>query len=344
MDHLRGQLALALLGYAIQRDMDAAKLCELAQIRFDSLTQQQMNISEEQLEQLWFHAVQISGDELFGLHFGEGSQLAALGVISEVVRSSATVGEAIMQSSAMTGLLTSRIQMVVELEEQYIQVRIAPNPLSKTKREAITRQLQDFFSAFFVHELDGLLLCKVVPEKAWVTTITPQQRSEYERVLRCAVKTNVKHYCIQLPRTLWHQRLVITNYEPHRHFLEASVLPLGGAAEGSFTLRVKRFLLQHAYLGLPSVEDVARNFHLTRRTVQRYLKREGTSFSVLQAEAAKKIAIDLLKKSGRSVSEVGYLLGYREPSAFIRAFRRWTGTTPAAVAGNKSAAVSEANN
>jgi AraC-like DNA-binding protein len=333
MDHLRGQLALALLGYAIQRDMDASKLCELAGIRFESITQQQMDISEEQLEQLWFHAVQVSGDELFGLHFGEGSQLAALGVISEIVRSSATVGEAIMQSSAMTGLLTQRIQMLAELGEQHIQVRIMANPSAKAKKQMITRQLQDFFAAFFVHELDGLLLCKVVPEKAWVNAVEPHQRTEYERVLRCAVKTNANYYCVQLPRALWHQQLLITNYEPHRHFLEASILPLGGAADPSYSSRVKRFLLQHAYLGLPSVEDVARNFHLTPRTLQRYLKKEGTSFSMLQAEAAKKIAVDLLKKSGRSVSEVGYLLGYREPSAFIRAFRRWTGTTPSALAG-----------
>jgi AraC-like DNA-binding protein len=332
MDHLRGQLALALLGYAIQRDLDAPALCELAGIRFDWIAQQQMNVSEQQLEQLWLQAVHVSGDELFGLHFGEDSQLAALGVVSEIVRSSATVGEAIIQSSAMTGLLTSRLQMLVELEDQHILVRIMASPASNAKQEMITRQLQDFFAAFFVHELDGLLLCKVVPEKAWVSAVKPHQRVEYERVLRCTVKTNAKCYCIHLPRSLWHQRLVITNYEQHRHFLE--VAALGTTADGSFTSRVKRFLLQHAYLGLPSVEDVARNFHLTRRTLQRYLRKEGTSFSALQADAAKKIAIDLLKKSGRSVGEVGYLLGYREPSAFIRAFRRWTGTTPAAVAGS----------
>ncbi|RYY30616.1 MAG: helix-turn-helix domain-containing protein [Chitinophagaceae bacterium] len=87
MKQLRTQLAMALLGYATQRDIDASRLFELADVSYDGLLRQP-DISETQMDRLWYNAVQLSGDSLFGLHFGEQSQLAALGVVGEVVRTS----------------------------------------------------------------------------------------------------------------------------------------------------------------------------------------------------------------------------------------------------------------
>jgi AraC-like DNA-binding protein len=79
----------------------------------------------------------------------------------------------------------------------------------------------------------------------------------------------------------------------------------------------------------PTLPDAARVLGVSPRTLQRQLSAEGTSFQELVAETRRRLAEELLGDGLHSISEVAFMLGFSEPSAFHRAFRRWTGTTPA---------------
>jgi AraC-like DNA-binding protein len=80
----------------------------------------------------------------------------------------------------------------------------------------------------------------------------------------------------------------------------------------------------------PSLSRVARALHLSARTLQRQLAQEELSFeSVLEAERAA-LARHHLAEGRLSLEELAFLLGYSEPRALARAFKRWTGTTPSA--------------
>ena len=95
-------------------------------------------------------------------------------------------------------------------------------------------------------------------------------------------------------------------------------------------------MLENSYLGLLSLEDIASNFNISARTLQRKLKEEGFSFQQLADEARKSLAINYLKAGSYPVKEVSYMLGYNELSAFTRSFKRWTGITPALYQKNHS--------
>ncbi|MFO0546804.1 MAG: AraC family transcriptional regulator ligand-binding domain-containing protein [Polyangiaceae bacterium] len=75
---------------------------------------------------------------------------------------------------------------------------------------------------------------------------------------------------------------------------------------------------------LPSL---AKRLGLTPRSLQRRLKDEGTTVAQLRDEERRRLA-DRYLAHGHSISEVAFLLGFSEPSAFFRAFKRWTGETP----------------
>ena len=62
--------------------------------------------------------------------------------------------------------------------------------------------------------------------------------------------------------------------------------------------------------------------------MRRTLSASGTSFQVLLKDVRAQLAKRYLTNPRLSLSEVAFLLGYSEPSAFHRAFRKWTGTTP----------------
>ncbi|MCO4772065.1 MAG: helix-turn-helix domain-containing protein [Deltaproteobacteria bacterium] len=78
----------------------------------------------------------------------------------------------------------------------------------------------------------------------------------------------------------------------------------------------------------PGAEDVARALGMSSRGLRRALSDQGTRFSDVRDAALLSVAARALEDPARTVSEVGWLLGYSEPSAFHRAFRRWTNTTP----------------
>lgn len=82
--------------------------------------------------------------------------------------------------------------------------------------------------------------------------------------------------------------------------------------------------------GQPTLERVAEDLHVSPRTLQRRLSQEGTSFSDLLEELRRSMATLLLNRNDLAIHEVAFLLGYSEPSAFYRAFRRWQRTSPQA--------------
>ena len=75
---------------------------------------------------------------------------------------------------------------------------------------------------------------------------------------------------------------------------------------------------------------VAARLQLSERSLQRRLADEGVQFDSVLEALRRELANNYLEDPRVALREIGYLLGYSEPSAFNRAFKRWTGTTPAA--------------
>jgi AraC-like DNA-binding protein len=73
---------------------------------------------------------------------------------------------------------------------------------------------------------------------------------------------------------------------------------------------------------------VAGKMGLSRQTLFRKLKAEGATFEKLLDELRCRLAVDYLRGRKVSVNETAYLVGFSEPAAFSRAFKRWTGMTP----------------
>lgn len=94
--------------------------------------------------------------------------------------------------------------------------------------------------------------------------------------------------------------------------------------------QVRRVVAQSMHQGLPSLGDVAAALHLSERSLQRHLAQEGCSFSALVEQVRRDLALRYIGDPRMAIGEVAYLLGFSEPSPFHRAFRRWTGMTPAA--------------
>jgi AraC-like DNA-binding protein len=75
------------------------------------------------------------------------------------------------------------------------------------------------------------------------------------------------------------------------------------------------------------IDEVAARLGMPARSLQRRLRDEGTSFQDVREDVRRTLAERYLQ-DGLAIAEVAFLVGYSEPSAFFRAFKRWTGATP----------------
>ena len=78
-----------------------------------------------------------------------------------------------------------------------------------------------------------------------------------------------------------------------------------------------------------TADSVAKALGMSARTLRRRLEAENTTFQELRDALRKGRALEHMRESQLTISEIAYLLGFGETSAFHRAFRRWTGKTPA---------------
>ena len=95
-----------------------------------------------------------------------------------------------------------------------------------------------------------------------------------------------------------------------------------------FQAKIRLLLSQYDYTAMPSLEALAKELHITPRTLSRKLQEEGTSFSQIKASLRRQYAIKLLSTESLSVADVSERMGFSEMASFCRAFKRWTGTPP----------------
>jgi AraC-like DNA-binding protein len=91
---------------------------------------------------------------------------------------------------------------------------------------------------------------------------------------------------------------------------------------------VERHLEPLLAAGPVRIEEVARDLGFSRQTLYRRLKAEGMTFEQLLDELRHRLALRSIRDEGLTVKEAGYRLGFSDPAAFSRAFKRWTGASP----------------
>jgi len=97
---------------------------------------------------------------------------------------------------------------------------------------------------------------------------------------------------------------------------------------GALRLSVENAIVPLLPHGKARLEEIARRLGVSERTLARRLSAEGVSFNGVLGELRFDLAKRYIREPDLSISEIAWLLGYQEVSAFTHAFKRWTGKTP----------------
>lgn len=167
-----------------------------------------------------------------------------------------------------------------------------------------------------------------VPEEVRFAHKRPANVGPYRRLFQAPLEFDAEEYALVFARKWLARRLPTPDAELQR-LLQKHVAALEAACGHRFPDQVRSVLSSALLTGQASASGVAALFSMHVRTFSRRLQDSGTSFRALVDEQRFELARRMLRDTGMEVSQIAFALGYTDSSAFGRAFRRWSGATPA---------------
>lgn len=160
------------------------------------------------------------------------------------------------------------------------------------------------------------------------TTVLPSPVAPYDAFLGVRLQRGTSHRASFTRADA--TRPFLTSNEPMWAAFEPELRQRLADLEGPVTAtrRVRAALLEGLPSGLVTMEAIAGKLTLTKRTLQRRIEDEGTSFQQILKETREALARHYLERTALPAAEISFLLGFDEPNSFYRAFRSWTGKTP----------------
>ncbi|MEI9809699.1 MAG: AraC family transcriptional regulator [Bacteroidota bacterium] len=320
---------------AVRDPQDVQVICKMGGITSEQLDDAEYKLTLDQNCAVMEAALNISGNPWLGLHIGEKTTPVVLGITGHLMQSSKdalTALDNLQQfTSAFTRLYTFRLEVKDNEACYYCEPLEVWNDMSpETARHSV-----DIAFAGALHILYLLTGRTFQPKKILYRYPRLADITEHEKILKCRPLFNQPCNCIVFPLADVQFPVIGYNKELNNVFKNLLDAELKKQQNGtSFASEVKQMILKHSQFTFPSLEDIAELMHITPRTLQRKLQEDDTSFRTLTDAIKEELACSLLGNDHLSVADIAYKLGYAEPSTFQRAFRQWTGKTPASYRSN----------
>lgn len=166
-----------------------------------------------------------------------------------------------------------------------------------------------------------------------VTHAEPAYRAEYDRIFQVPVTFESDKNALLLSEDAWSSFRTPYSSSYASGVLTAHADALLERLESSRTTRgrVENLLMPILHTGAASIDLIAGKMGLSRQTLFRRLKAEGVTFEKVLDELRHEMALHYLNEKRASVNETAYRVGFSDPAAFSRAFKRWTGSSPGAI-------------
>jgi AraC-like DNA-binding protein len=318
----------ALLDFAASRGASRTVLAERSRINPAELADSDHRILFSKYVALMKAAQELCNDPALALHFGDAIDLSEISI--PVASAITTIDEAFAQVNRYA-------RLVVEVDgvgsgDRY-QLRRAAGRLWVIDARRNANDFPELTESTFARMVSSTRRCfRDTPffKAVHFTHAEPPYRAEYERIFRVPVVFASDKNALQIDEAL------LSNYRipPSsryasgvlRDHAEALLQKLDSSQ--STRGRVEGLLAPVLHNGEATVDAVARKLGLSRYTLFRRLRAEGVTFQQVLDELRHQTALHYLSGEKASVKRTARLVGFSDPTAFARAFKRWTGGSP----------------
>jgi AraC-like DNA-binding protein len=270
--------------------------------------------------------VAATGDPDIGLKGARARSPGDGGVLEYAVSSASTAGDAIAAAARYAGLMTDALEMRLEVVENDAIVRL-------DNRVVLPRAGMDFQVGAIHRAFTCIWAAGAGPSlQVFFAYEAPEDTSEYARTFGSApVHFGAPFSGFKFDAVWLSSKLASAESALHDVILRHAEKALAELPRArKLAERVRSAILSELAGGNPSVAHVAPRLHMSARTLERRLEREGTTFSELLDDMRKGLALRYVGSQDLAFTEVAFLLGFSQVSSFHRAFKRWTNETPLA--------------
>ena len=327
----------ALAEVAARKGADVAALLAEAGLAAADLADQDARLPFARFETLMRAAKRLTGDPAFALHFGATSQFTEMSIVGLIAHAAETMLDAFNQMNRYARLVVevdghqsgARFAVVQDKTGTWIEDRRRnPNAFPELTESTWARFVWDYAHNF-----------KNRPnyvKAVHVTHARPAYAAAYERVLKAPVTFDSDRNALLVEDWWASLKLGPSNRYVFGLFSERAEALLK-SLEGATTVRgrVEGVLIPILHTGETGMARIAKKLGLSRPTLYRQLKAEGIAYEALLGDLRHRMALDYLAGRKVSVAETAYLTGFSDPSAFSRAFKRWTGRRPGVAAAKR---------
>jgi AraC-like DNA-binding protein len=276
-----------------------------------------------------FHlAVEATGDECFGLKAAQHWHPTTLHALGYAWLASHTFKEAFERLERYLKIVSNVGKLHFSQEENVYLLRFSD---VLPRNEGIEHPAQiDLAFAVLIR------MCRITcdgdfrPLQVEITHPQPACHAEHEAYFECPVIFNAKHDQVVMDAAVIEAPLPTGNAELARVNDEIVSRYIAQMDRDDIVTQVKVMITDSLPSGYITEDHIAASLNLSRRSLQRKLREQATSYRELLENTRKELASQYMADNSYSISEITYLLGFSDPSNFNRAFRRWKGVSPTA--------------
>jgi AraC-like DNA-binding protein len=272
------------------------------------------------MHKLWRAVVARNDDPALGLKVGRTITAKRLGLVGYVMNFSNDLLDALSNLSRYGRLISDAVQFRVARAGDNVSVHLTVHPYMIALRHPI-----DMALAAVLTIARGITQSDIVPQQVRLPSPPPDDEAPYRAVFGPSVSFG-SHEAEMVFTTEQMATPIVARDESLSGYLDElaeSKLKALGDLDSDLTARVRRGIWTTLQNGKPSLYRTATSLGMSARTLQRRLGEHGTSFSIVLEQLRRDLAQELHEDKGFADSEVAFLLGYSEPSAYQRAVRRW---------------------
>ncbi|NMO19048.1 AraC family transcriptional regulator [Pyxidicoccus fallax] len=309
---------------AEQLGLPVESLCREVGLRLEDLEDPELRIPYRILDDLLERMVAVSGDANLGLHLSQMEMTDLDDPATFVVLTSATLRDSMERGFRYQRVWGDGERFRLEETERGVRMRFTP---VGTWRPA-HRQHAEVALAQFATGVRFLTGEDVRPLRVRFVHPAPEDTREHEALFGCPLEFGAPANDIEFShedarRPFVHADALLNAMFERQARQALAQMPQPTTASERVREEVRRTLAGGDF----SFAAVARTLRLPPRTLQRRLSDEGQSYAGI-VEALRRELAEVYLRRRMSIAEVSFLLGYAEPAAFHRAFKRWWGTSP----------------
>lgn len=335
---LPSNIISGMLELAAKNQISTEALLREAKIDPELIADENSYLTEEQIGAIMFNLYQKLEDPAFGLHLGSSVHRSIESIAGDFFSSAENLRQAFQKLVLYQDLIIPFTELEIIESSEYVDICMESYGGNFAE---LMRSNEDLEIYAIANEIiasgvwctaEKFLSKEFGLEGVYFRHPAPSYAQEYQEIFKCPVYFEQEKNFLRIDRDLFDKKLYSALPSIHKKAEQQIEQKLRKLKKSETILnKVRDFVREHISDEHLSLENAAKQLHMTGRTLQRALRMENTSFIDIRDNIRSELSMHYLQNTEMSIEEISEHVGFSDASGFYTAFKRWHGVSPGSI-------------